>query len=336
MNIKSQLKLPFDQYSRQIQALKLIDSLRINGQSFKILDVGGYKGVTGALHSKDKVTVLDIFDVDEPNYVKGDALDMDFTDESFDFVVSFDVFEHIADKDRKRFVSEIARVAKNAVVIAAPVRTTENEHSEKLLNGLFKQVQGVDHPWLIEHIENGIPTYTQAENELQENKLHTLVLPSNDIRLWVAMQSVIFLGSKYPELSSQIDNLNDHYNKLGPFDGAIALHENYRHIVFGAKQQKTVELIKSSIPMRNFSLASQIDVQEAITQAYAGALKDMSDEREKLVTKVSGLDHACKVLSDQIHKLQHENDILRDTKTYKLTKKIGGASESFKRNLRRK
>ncbi len=89
------IRLPFDQYSRQKIAAIIIDAMRAKGQSFSILDVGGYKGATHLFHTRDTVTVLDVFDVKEKHYIRGDATAMTFKDDSYDFVVSFDVFEHI-------------------------------------------------------------------------------------------------------------------------------------------------------------------------------------------------------------------------------------------------
>src|SRR5438874_325594 len=100
------LELPFDQFSRQSRARQLLDSLRREKETFTVLDVGGYKCVTKQFHPGDKVTILDVFDVEEDDYIKGDGTAMDLDDNSYDFVVSFDVFEHIPRNKREVFVAE--------------------------------------------------------------------------------------------------------------------------------------------------------------------------------------------------------------------------------------
>lgn len=91
--MKNKAEVPFDQFSRQKQVSLVMDICRKLGKqkTYSILDVGGYRGRTAEFLPDDNVTVLDLYEVDEENYVKGSALKMPFKDKSFDFVVNFDV-----------------------------------------------------------------------------------------------------------------------------------------------------------------------------------------------------------------------------------------------------
>jgi hypothetical protein len=330
MDKQKKQNIPFDQYSRQGQTAEIINSLRKSDESFTILDVGGYKGATSSLHPRDKVTILDLFDIKEPSYVKGNALSMPFEDQSFDFVVSFDVFEHIQKKDRNSFISEVSRVSKIATIVAAPIKTPETELAEKMLNDMFQCMHGKDHQWLKEHIENGLPAIGQVQESMKQNGLETIVLPSNEIRLWLAMQGAVFLASKFQEMAEQVDRLNTYYDNLGPFDGSADNTHNYRNIVIGARDKKVIAYIVAFAAQRNFSLESKIRVEQEITQAYFRALDLLSVANASLAEKNMGFDHACKVLSTDVHRLENELVLLRASKSYKLARGLSGAMHKIK------
>jgi len=240
-------RLPFDQYSRQSRAAQLVDLLRKKGESFNVLDVGGYKGVTKDFHPHDKVTILDVFDVTEKGYVKGDATNMSFADGSYDFVVSFDVFEHIPREKRKAFMSECARVARRGVIVAAPVGTKENAQAELDINDLNKSIYGTDHRWLKEHIDYELPEMDAAEKLMQSNNLHTIKFSSNYLPAWVLMQATIIGASKYTVLGEGIPELYEAYNDLLPADGVSDIEQNYRLILLGLKDKKDFVTAKKNI-----------------------------------------------------------------------------------------
>ncbi len=308
MTKPKELDLPFDQYSRQIQALRLLDFLRKDNQSFTILDVGGYKGATTDLHKNDKVTVLDVFDIKEKGYVKGSGLNMPFEDSSFDFVVSFDVFEHIKENDRDTFVAELCRVSKIGTIIAAPIKTPQTQLAENALNDLFTQLHGKKHPWLAEHIDYGLPAMGQVRKSMDTRQLTTFTLYSNDVRLWLAMQGIIFTASKFPEMSKLIKDLNSFYNQQGPFDGSKEASLSYRHIVVGLKNEQDAEKTKRWTTDNYHTLRDEtaLKIENKITVTYLAALTTMRTDNDKLINEVRGYQHACNELSKTIHQLQAE------------------------------
>lgn len=330
---KALLSLPFDQYSRQMQVLDIINSIRPNNKKYTILDVGGYKGATSKIHKDDTVTVLDVFDVKEKGYIKGDALDMSFGDSSFDFVVSFDVLEHIAENDRDKFIHEISRVAKVAAIVAAPTRTEGNSYSEDAVNRIYKKINRTNHPWLKEHIDNGLPNTAAADKAMRSMGLETLIYPSNDTQLWLAMQGIIFIGSKYPEVAKAIGPLNTSYNKLGPFDGGGMEGCDYRNILVGSSNHDVIRAIESSIENTGLSFMSKLKAQNDITNAYLDAIRSISDERDALASRAMGLDHACQKLSGDIRKLKNTEQELKnikESKAYRLAKSMSRFKSTVK------
>jgi hypothetical protein len=228
-------ELAFDQFSRQYQAKRLIESVR-GKKRLRILDVGGNNGKTREFFPSDDVMVVDLYDVDEPWYVKASALALPFDDNSFDAVVCFDVFEHIAGPDRATFLAEITRVSSNHVIVAAPFNTQYVAESESELNAYYKRVTGNDHRWLKEHIDNVLPERAEVEAFFSSNGIKFQTHSSNNILLWVAMQNLIFLADavKAPERISALNRFyNEHLATIG--DDA---EPSYRRIFFASKAGK--------------------------------------------------------------------------------------------------
>ena len=266
--------VPFDQYSRQKQVGIITDYFRNNkSDSFTILDVGGYKGKTSEFLPKDKVTIMDLFDVKASNYVKGSALDMPFEDGAFDFVVNFDVLEHIEKSSREQFLKECSRVAKKAVIIAAPQKTEANEAAEKALNELFKSLHGEDHPWLKEHIAYTIPDFAVIEKAMQQLGWKTTCVPSNDSVMWAIMQGAIFLNSQYPLAAANLLELNEQYNKDFPLDGGNDPAAAYRAILVGSKEENVLAEITKFFADNKVAVTSKDKISQiAAVQTYLSVL----------------------------------------------------------------
>ena len=223
--------VPFDQFSRQYQVMRILNELRPKNKKFRILDVGGYKGRTADFLPKDNLTILDLFDATEENYVKGTALQMPFRAGEFDYVVSFDVLEHIEASKRQQFFEECNRVARQGVIICAPQNTPSNMRAEAYLNKYYEDLHGTQHPWLSEHIAYGLPDFTVIDAQAKRHGLITRSFYSNKTKLWLLMQDVIFLNSKFSLAVDELLVLNSFYNQHFHYDSGGIASESYRRIL---------------------------------------------------------------------------------------------------------
>lgn len=338
---KDHLNLPFDQFSRQTKVYDIIESLRKDKQKFNILDVGGYKGITTKLHPEDEVIVLDLFDVKEKGYVKGSGLDLPFENETFDFVVSFDVLEHIENKDRTRFLEESSRVAKIAVITAAPVSSPANEKAEKSLNDLYKELHGEDHPWLKEHIEYGIPKPNQAKKIFESLGLKTAIYTSNDTILWELMQGTIFLNSKYPDDEDDLAKLNATYNHIAYNDGTSDPSESYRHITCGFKTSLSAETTELFFEKHNrqIGVEEKVEIVDRINQHYLIALKYHTDRysemKQSFLDKVSEkdfLERTIANITEERDSYKNELNKIKSSRSYRILNKAASAKIARKKS----
>ncbi len=243
-------KLPFDQFSRQkIVSYLIEESFRKNNKekTFNIIDLGGYKGKTAEFQPKDKVTVLDVFDSKTKNYIKGDASNMEFDDNSYDIACSFDVFEHIPREKRKSFIEESLRVSKIGVFLAIPIDINNQISSaEILMNDFYVGLTGVDHKWLREHIDYKIPSDFEMEKIIKQSGASMVYVASNQIGDWELMQSLLFISSAIPDVVGEVNDINTWYNK-NTLDLDSVADVGYRRIIFLSKNKKNVDRVKKSI-----------------------------------------------------------------------------------------
>ena len=130
-----------------------------------VLEVGsGAGGITEFL--RFPVTGLDsAFDRTELNAtpylrrVQGQAQAMPFESGSFNVVVAAEVLEHIPASDREAALGEMLRVLRpgGRMIVTFPADETARE-CDLRLNAAYRDRYGSDHPWVIEHIQEGVPS----------------------------------------------------------------------------------------------------------------------------------------------------------------------------------
>ena len=114
----------------------------------RVLDVGcGDIDVSGHLycHNRLKQKYKDVLGIDlnpgqQENVIQASAMKIPFADQSIEYVVSFDVIEHI--KDYSSVIEDMLRVAIKRVIIIVP--TTKTRSIRPLFNFLRRILRGVD------------------------------------------------------------------------------------------------------------------------------------------------------------------------------------------------
>jgi len=305
---------PFDQYTRQKIVAGIINSIRKSKGRFSILDVGGYKGKTQVFLPKDHVTISDIVDTVEKDYVKASAMDLPFKDNSQDFVVSFDALEHVAKKDRSKFMSECLRIAKRGVIICAPHATVKNEVAENRLNDLYVTLSGHAHRWLKEHIDNGLPNFNELEVIAKNNNFVTKSVFSNDIQLWMLMQSALFTNERYPSKEGKLIALNMQYNKDLVMDIQVDEDNAYRQVLIALKDTKDMKKVDDFVVSQNVhdQQKQKVDIMYKVADYYANLLKEVGEDHEK------ERDNLASQLDDANQSLSR----IESSKSWRYTRKI--------------
>lgn len=273
--LNENLDLPFDLYTRNKIISDLINLLRKN-KGLKILDIGGRSGhLKEFLQEDDDLYILDILksESDEKNYFIGNIISPPFKDCVFDVVVSSDLFEHLSPENRERSLSEMLRISKNFVILGAPFYTEKAAETEIKLNEFFIKITGNAHPWLSEHIKNGLPSTKKFEDFLKNNGFEYSTTVTNNISNWFLMQLFIFYSYKYRIPSEEVNKVyrfyNENFLELGDSLGSA-----YRTIYLIGK--------KGTLPKVDFKFKSRIDrskyhALEMLIFEVVGQLADSRD-----------------------------------------------------------
>jgi len=132
----------------------------------KILEVGsGVCGITPYIPFK--VTGVDVsFNGEiaenlEPVYLSGARLP--FTDNSYDYVISVDMLEHVPENERTDVITELLRVSSKRVFLAVPCGELAEAH-DKALDELYQREKGERYHFSQEHVDNGLPEKEELES----------------------------------------------------------------------------------------------------------------------------------------------------------------------------
>ncbi len=169
---ESLLEYPLDHFSRHYRVFLAIERARRAGERFRILDVGGKAGLTERFFPADEVTVVDVLAGSDVVTVEPGA-PLPFADGSFDIVVSFDVLEHVLPDHRAHWLSEVHRVASEAVYFTVPAGHGAVTQMEERAASFYEFVAGRHHPWLSEHEELGVPSTNFVAQELDRTGYRT-------------------------------------------------------------------------------------------------------------------------------------------------------------------
>ena len=280
MNSESDImELPFDLFTRNLLIKKLISAIRENGdKTLTILDVGGRAGNVDLFLPNDDLHILDIRRGEESNYVMGDIAEAPYKNNCFDVVVSSDVYEHIIPDERLNVISEMLRVANNYVILGAPFDSKDVQNAEIKACDYYTEIVGEPHPWLKEHIDNGLPSKKELEKFLEDNGFEFFNLTSNNISNWLLMQLFIFYSYKYGVPNENMNKVYRYYNENFTELGDMS-SPTYRTIYLIGKKGTLPEVdLELKLNLDNKLNQSKYQTFEALIFEVLGELTDARDE----------------------------------------------------------
>lgn len=310
------IRLPPDLYSRNTFISLLVQHLLDRRpaierhSSLEILDIGGRDSkLAWFLPQHTRLTILDQQSppVDgKTTYVQGNACRLPFADQSFDLVVSIDLLPDLSTEEREKAVSEMLRVSRRHVIIAAPFQSVYTQTAHQLLR---QYQQG----WPVKqelHFPESLPDLDALEPYLGRHGVAYHKLGEGHLYHWYLQQLFalvakqdLSIASTQPLNKSPITHanpvqpvpalsfpefFNDHLFDLGHFRPP-----HYRTVLFCDKQevparQDLQELIANH---NNFHTSTCLDM-------YGRALLELP---QSLLT---GSRQAINLLHSQMHEIQ--------------------------------
>jgi hypothetical protein len=150
------------------------------GRPRDLVDVGGLRGQLARFLPDTRVVAAN---VSEPADVVVPIDRLPFEDGAFHAATSLDVLEHVPPGDRRRFVGEFLRVTSGRSVLCCPLGTPEHAAAEAEIHAWFRSIAGTDHPWLLEHESNGLPTLEELREAFADHERAVRFLFHGDFRV---------------------------------------------------------------------------------------------------------------------------------------------------------
>lgn len=278
-----------------------------------ILEVGGNGSLLPDFMGR-KVTLLDLPDNDSEDYIQASALAMPINDDTYDVVASCDVLEHIPGKDRVQFIKELLRVSREYVILCGPMYKEQTAEAEKRANGFFKSVFRREHPWLVEHIANGLPKPDELESILDaENATYTKFEHGN-LDSWEMLTKLNFLEVEPSlgddsDVASEVNNLNQQYSSKLGYDDFPEV--GYRTIYI-IQKQKSASRVELDLPENGLPSAGEIGIQ------YAGVMEKLAVAYHAQNAELNKVNGDAQGLLDTTKKLREELDNIYGSKYWNL------------------
>lgn len=152
--------LPYDLYERHAVVGRLLRRVFAEEQQKGcVLDVGGRTGLLQRFTPYEVVSL----NVDGTADLRYDGRTIPFAANAFDAVINIDTLEHMPKAERLPFLQECLRVARRALIVAAPFGSPAHIAREKELDRLYRAAHGRPHPYLHEHLQYGLPTAAEVD-----------------------------------------------------------------------------------------------------------------------------------------------------------------------------
>ena len=213
-------KLPIHQYQRYGVLRKILNEIRVENETFQILEVGaGAHRNAEKFLPNDRFIYLDILVPlalkNDPDFIEGDATDLIFLDNSFDYLVALDVFEHIPSDLRNKFLNEMLRVSKNGIIISAPFSEYKADIMEKNLDDFFHRMNGKSEiTWLKEHLEMGLPSLKETVSYLEkECQVELITFNHGNYDITEKLLKIELMATVYPQMIQELNDISLYYNQ---------------------------------------------------------------------------------------------------------------------------
>ncbi len=326
----------FDQHQRYQVVAQMLQPLLEQKKKVTVLEVGANRStILGDLLPTATLLYSDIVLPDTPSthFVQANALALPFQEQSVDFVLALDVFEHIEHNSRASFLSELWRVAKKGVLVAGPFNTEGVRDAEVRINGFYRALYGEDHPWLKEHIENGLPCCDEVRAFFQSAQAGVVEYAHGSLKVWERLLGIAIMSEHHEVLNRCIRDIDLWYAK--GFLKNDASPPCYRHFFFGIKELADEErkqlsgilneeiltsediLLQLNLPIKQMEYAWIKQEQQKLFLSLHERECARDKRLESLEASVSQVSHAVQNVSHAVQNVSHALQSLADSLSIK-------------------
>jgi len=259
----------FDRYSRYGAIARAVEA-NLGPGAHTVLDVGDNSAYLETFAPDLRVVSVDQEINPRPlpglRLAVADGARLPIASGSVDAVVSSDALEHVVPEGRPQFIAEMARCARDLVVLAAPFDTPGVAGVEELVRLYVRAATGEAQPQLDEHAERGLPDLAAAQALLEAEGFGVVAYGNGNLRDWMlglVLKHQIAGTSGFTDLDIGFDVF---YNLV--LDGRNEVPPFYRHVLVG---RRSAAPVRGAVPERDGSEALAETLLPALLTAVPGS-----------------------------------------------------------------
>jgi GT2 family glycosyltransferase len=287
----------FDQYQRYRFIERVVRLLLSQEKKPRILEVGGaFSPLRQLLPNYPLVIVDKAFETAID--LQADGLQLPFSNETFDLVVSTDALEHLKPSDRPRFLSELQRVTLQTLIIGFPQKSALAESADLTLKEYIRAVTGTDFEYLKEHLEYGLPDPEKIREALSGAMPEILEFENASLDSWLFLQIANFLTHQRPEFESVSRLLNQFFNQY--YEPESHSTPCYRTFLVASKCKTPAPLLVEMIEQTGWEPKSPVVRYSEKSALLASAFTEVLDARNLELKRAEDILAAADITRQQL------------------------------------
>jgi hypothetical protein len=314
--------MSFDRYARYGAIARAVRAT-VGGDCRTVLDVGDASGYLQVFAPEWTTVSVDLRPPPDAlpgaRRIAGDGARLPMADGAVDVVVSSDALEHVPPPARAAFIGELARVAREAVVLAAPFDTPGVAGAEELARRYALLATGRPQEQLDEHAANGLPSVDETVAVFASLGLAAAARGNGNLSDWLVLMLLKHQLEARPALLPLDAGFDAAYNLLlaarnevPPFYRQVIVASRTRTPAFGAPLGP-IDGLGDPTPLLAALLtatATEVNRQDTLPQLH-GLKYEIDQISQRTLALESTQQQVLDRIVDLTHKINKVVDLVR-------------------------
>ncbi len=273
-----------------------------------ILEVGSGTSPLRKLLPNRRIVFLDPDRVTANVDLFGAGSSLPFHNESFDITVSTDVLEHVPSVDRSRFLSELARVTSEVLILGFPNDDPLVQEADRALFEFIKGLDGSEYPFLREHMQLGLPNVKEIRIQLEAHFESVLEFQNAGLDSWLLLMMTEFVLQKNPEFIRARKQFHDFFNQY--YESVSHHRPCYRTFLVAFRKsvasdlRETLQQLGEDVKPDDVATFSMNSL--GLTLAFQDALKPFKQGQQEAATYQKRLEESIRALEKRLSVAESE------------------------------
>ena len=195
---------------------------------------------------------------------------------------------HLPGDQRNAFLKELARVAGDSLLIAAPFSAPQVEEAESILAAFLEKRLSMEHRFLSEHRVYRLPDREQTVRALEKQVGPVAIVPNGNLHRWLLMMGLSFYLDVDPNLNQVKKEVSAYYNRH--YYRSDNTEPAYRHLLLARRKPAKLPSPRDLMPGQEGPAALDFSPMSVLMEATTvdllkGAYRSIEELQEESESK---------------------------------------------------